>query len=98
MKDKKTFLIIIDEFLENYSSPNNKHRDYKLNQDTIKAIEDLITSGRKYGQQVVVAYQAELNSEALISPSLFQAQIFGYMNLSEPRFLKVFVLMKKKQF
>lgn len=80
MKDKKTFLIIIDEFLENYSSPNNKHRDYKLNQDTIKAIEDLITSGRKYGQQVVVAYQAELNSEALISPSLFQAQIFGYMS------------------
>lgn len=80
MKDKKTFLIIIDEFLENYSSPNNKYKDYKLNQDTIKAIEDLITSGRKYSQQVVVAYQAELNSEALISPSLFQAQIFGYMN------------------
>lgn len=80
MKNKKNFLIIIDEFLENYSSPNNKHRDYKLNQDTIKVIEDLITSGRKYSQQVVVAYQAELNSEALISPNLFQSQIFGYMS------------------
>lgn len=80
MRDKKSFLIIIDEFLENYSSPNNKHRDYKLNQDTLKAIEDLLTSGRKYSQQVFVAYQAELNSEALISPNLFNSQIFGFMN------------------
>lgn len=80
MNDKKSFLIIVDEFLENYSSPNNKHKDYKLNQDTLKAIEDLLTSGRKYNQQVFVAYQAELNSEALISPNLFNSQIFGFMN------------------
>lgn len=78
--DIKSYLIICDEFFENYSSPSSKHQDFHLNQDTIKALENLITSGRKYNQQVWVASQAVLNSETLISPSLFQAQIFGYLS------------------
>lgn len=76
--DKKSFLILIDEFSESFSNVNSKEDDYKVNQEIISTLKDLITSGRKFSQRVVIAYQSTLNSQALIHPSLFQSQIYSY--------------------
>lgn len=80
MMDKKTFFILIDEFSELFSNANSKESDYAVNQAILATLKDLITSGRKYGQRVMIAFQSPLNSQALLHPSIFQGQIFGYVD------------------
>lgn len=77
--DKKSYFIIVDEFSESFSNANSKEEDYQVNQEIIGVLKDLITSGRKFSQRMLIAYQSSLNSQALIHPSLFQAQIYGYV-------------------
>lgn len=80
MLDRKTFFILVDEFSELFSNANSKESDYAVNQAILATLKDLITSGRKYGQRVMIAFQSPLNSQALLHPSIFQGQIFGYVD------------------
>lgn len=77
--DKKSFLILVDEFSESFSNANSKENDYAVNKEIIATLKAIITSARKYGQKVIIAYQSPLNSEALIHPSIFSGEVFGYV-------------------
>lgn len=76
--EKKSFFLVVDEFSESYSNANSKELDYAVNSEIISTLKDIITSGRKFNQRVLISYQSTLNSQALIHPSLFGANIYSY--------------------
>lgn len=74
MLDLERYLILIDEFAENFSGKD------KINSEILELLTKLTTSVRKYGNKLVIMTQAQTASDQLIHSNKFNAVIFSKLS------------------
>lgn len=78
--DKHGYLIIVDEFAEVLSPSMIKDPLSALKQNILTQLTAFVTGGLKYDIRVVLAYQDQRNSAALIHPGIFLGEITNYVD------------------